>query len=250
MIPRIIHYCWFGGNELPELERSCIASWSRVMPGCEIIRWDESNFDVERCAFSREAYAADNWAFVSDYARFKILHENGGIFLDTDVELLKPLDELLELDAFTGFTKDSSFVNPGLVVASEAGGHVMADIVRKYESMSLLPQKGRIHPQSSPRMLTALLEESYGLKRDGCLQELDGLTVFPAEFFDPIDPHTGAMSIAETTYSIHHYSGTWLLPAKKYRLKMRKRLALKVGPKLSWFISGVASVVKYGKDAF
>ena len=220
------------------------------MPDCEIVRWDESNFDVEQCAFSREAYAAGNWAFVSDYARFKILHDNGGIFLDTDVELLKPLDDLLGLDAFTGFTKDSSFVAPGLVVASEAGGHVMADAVRRYESMSLLPQQGRIHPQSSPRVLTGLLEESYNLVRDGRLQKLNGMTVFPAELFDPIDPHTGEKNITTQTYSVHHYSGTWLLPAKKYRLELRKRLAPKVGPRFSWFLSGVASVLRFGRDAF
>lgn len=250
MIPRTIHYCWFGGSELPELERKCMASWSEKMSNCEVVRWDESNFDFGSCAFAREAYEAGKWAFVSDYARFRILRDHGGVFLDTDVELLRPLDHLLDREAFTGFTKDSSFVNPGLVVASEAGGHVMADVVRRYESMELLPQQGRVHPQSSPRTLTALLEESYGLRRDGSLQELDGLTVFPAEFFDPIDPHTGVMNITEATYSIHHYSGTWLLPAKKYRLELRKRLAPKVGPKLSWFISGVASVAKYGKDAF
>ena len=250
MIPRKIHYCWFGGNELPKLERDCIASWSRVMPDCEIVRWDESNFDFDQCAFSREAHAAGNWAFVSDYARFKILCENGGIFLDTDVELLKPLDELLVLDAFTGFTKDSSFVAPGLVVASEAGGHVVGDAVSRYEAMELLSQRGRIHPQSSPRVLTALLEESYGLVRSGKLQKLDGMTVFPAEWFDPIDPHTGERKVTAQTHSIHHYSGTWLLPAKKYRLELRKKLAPKVGPRLSWVLSGVASVIRFGKDAF
>lgn len=250
MIPRIIHYCWFGGNELPELERRCIASWSEKMPGCETVRWDESNFDFSSCAFAREAHAEGKWAFVSDYARFRILRDHGGVFLDTDVELLRPLDDLLALQAFTGFTKDSSFVNPGLVVASEAGNHVMADVVRKYESMNLLPQQGRVHPQSSPRTLTALLEEFYGLRRDGSLQDLDGLTVFPAEFFDPIDPHSGLMNVTDETYSIHHYSGTWLFPAKKYRLELRKKLAPKVGPKLSWFISSVSSVVRYGKDAF
>ena len=250
MIPRTIHYCWFGGSELPVLEQRCVASWSEKMPGCEVIRWDESNFDFSSCKFACEAYAAGKWAFVSDYARFRILRDHGGVFLDTDVELLRPLDDLLGREAFTGFTKDSSFVNPGLVVASEVGGQVMADAVRRYESMRLAPQQGRVHPQSSPRTLTALLEESYGLRRDGSLQELDGFTVFPAEYFDPIDPHTGAMSVTDRTYSIHHYSGTWLLPAKKYRLEMRKKLAPKVGPKLSWLISCAASVAKYGKEAF
>lgn len=250
MIPKVIHYCWFGGNELPDLERSCIESWSKIMPGYEIVRWDESNFDVNQCSFSRSAYAAGNWSFVSDYARFKILYENGGIFLDTDVELLRPFDDLLACSAFTGFTKDSSFVNPGLVIASEAKGIVAGDVIKKYESISLLPQQGRVHPQSSPRVLTSVLVDQYGLIRNGSYQELNGIIVCPAEWFDPINPHTGEMNVTPQTYSIHHYSGSWLLPSKKYRIEMRKKLVPLVGPKLSWFISCVLSVFRYGKDAF
>lgn len=250
MIPRIIHYCWFGGSELPELERRCIASWSEKMPGCEIVRWDESNFDFSSCAFAREAYVEGKWAFVSDYARFRILRDRGGVFLDTDVELLRPLDDLLGIQAFTGFTKDSSAVAPGLVVASEAGNRVITDVVRKYESMSFLHQQGRVHPQSSPRTLTALLEEVYDLKRNGEFQELDGITVFPAYYFDPLNPRTGELKITINTYTIHHYSGSWLSPAKKYRMETRKRLAPIVGPAMSRFCSNVASVIKYGREAF
>lgn len=250
MIPKTIHYCWFGGNELPELESRCIASWSKVMPHWEIRRWDETNFDVRRCAFSQGAYEAGLWAFVSDYARFEILREYGGVFLDTDVELLRPLDGLLDREAFTGFSKNEFFVNPGLIVSSEAGGRVVTDVVRKYESMEFEPLHGRIHPQSSPRVLTSLLVDSYGLTRDGVRHELDGMTVFPAEWFDPIDPHTGKMVVSPETYSVHYYSGTWLGPAKKYRMELRKKLAPKVGPQLSWLFSCVASVAKFGKEAF
>ena len=103
MIPKKIHYCWFGGNEMPEVVIKCIKSWKEIMPDYEIIRWDESNYDVKKCKFISDAYAEKKWAFVSDYARLDILYDHGGIYLDTDVEVLKSLNDLLDLDGFCGF---------------------------------------------------------------------------------------------------------------------------------------------------
>ncbi len=242
MIPRKLHYIWFGGSELPELEKKCIASWSEVMPDWEIVRWDESNFDVRSCAFAEGAYETRKWAFVSDYARYRILFEEGGVLLDTDVEVLKPLDDLLGNAAFAGFMKNEFFMNPGLIMGAEPGSHVMDE---EFEE-----RKGRNSMATSPKVLSDYLEKRYGLKRDGSYQELDGFTAYPSSYFDPIDSHSGEMNVTDGTYSIHHYSGTWLSPAKKYRVDMRKRLAPVVGPKLSWLLSSGMSVLKYGKDAF
>ena len=250
MIPRKIHYIWFGGNELPELEQKCIASWSKVMPDWEIVRWDESNFDVRSCAFSQGAYEARKWAFVSDYARYRILFNEGGVLLDTDVEVLKPLDDLLGNAAFAGYMKNEFFMNPGLIMGAEPGSHVMDEVARVYESMEFEERQGRNSMPTSPRVLSDYLESRYGLKRDGSYQELEGFTAYPASYFDPIDSHTGETNVTDETYSIHHYSGTWLSPAKKFRVDTRKRLAPVVGPKLSWFLSSAASVLKYGKEAF
>lgn len=250
MIPKTLHYIWFGNNELPELERRCISSWARIMPDWEIRRWDESNFDIESCPFSREAYKAEKWAFVSDYARYRILHTHGGVLLDTDVELLKPLDNLLENEAFAGFMKNNFFMAPGLIMGAEPGSHVMDEVARIYESMEFEERSGRNSMDTSPRVLTHYLEEKYNLKRDGSYQKIDGFTAYPSRYFDPVDSHSGKVEITEDTYSIHHYSGTWLSPAKKYRIEARKKLAPIVGPKLSWLLSSAASVLKYGRNAF
>lgn len=250
VIPKTLHYCWFGDGPMSGIERRCMKSWSCILPDWEIIRWDESNFDVNACSFSKDAYEAGKWAFVSDYARFRILHEYGGVFLDTDVELLRPLDELCDRKAFVGFMQNRIFVNPGLVLASESRGRVLEEVIKRYENMKFAVGKGRNSMPTSPRVMTAALEECYGLVCDGSYQELEGITVFPSECFDSLDSHTGELSITSQTYSIHHYSGTWLSPAKKYRVETRKKLAPKVGPKLSWFLSSAASVVKYGRDAF
>lgn len=251
MIPKTLHYCWFGNNELPALESSCIETWQKVMPGYEICRWDESNFDVNRCDFSSEAYEQGMYAFVSDYARYVILREQGGIFLDTDVKVLKAFDPLLENRAFCGYMQNNEFVSPGLILASEQMFPLFGDMIKEYESMHFNQSGSRVNPLTSPRVLTGLLEKKYELRRDGSYQELDcGFTVYPAEYFDPLDSHTGTMNVTQNTYSIHLYSGTWLSPAKKYRIEKRKQLALRVGPQLSWLISSGLSVLKYGKDAF
>lgn len=126
MIPKKIHYIWFGGNPLPPLAERCIASWEKYMPGYEIVRWDESNFDTDCCDYVREAISVKKWAFASDYARFKILYEHGGVYLDTDVELLKPLDEIIQRGPFMGFEQDFSSgtagaVAPGLGLAANPG---------------------------------------------------------------------------------------------------------------------------------
>lgn len=251
MIPKVLHYCWFGGDELPALESSCVETWERVMPGYEIRRWDESNFDVNRCDFAREAYEQGMYAFVSDYARYVILYEQGGIFLDTDIKVLKSYDSLLFNKGFCGYMQNNQYVNPGLILGSEQTFSLFKDVIDCYESTHFSQSGSRVNPLTSPRVLTTLLEERYGLRRDGTYQEFDdGFVVYPAEYFDPLDSHSGAMNVTASTYSIHLYSGTWLSPAKKYRIKMRKHLASKVGPRLSWLISSGMSVIKYGIKAF
>ena len=119
MIPKIIHYCWFGGNEIPEHDKKCIESWKKYCPDYKIIRWDESNYDYKKNSYMREAYEAKKWGFVPDYARLDIVYEHGGIYLDTDVELVKNIDELLEHKAYMGFEVGGEFVSPGLGFGAE-----------------------------------------------------------------------------------------------------------------------------------
>lgn len=135
-------------------------------------------------------------------------------------------------------------------MGSESGSHVMSDVAKLYESMKFELRKGRNSMDTSPRVLTDYLEVNCALRRDGSFQELNGFTAYPATYFDPLDSHSGKFEITEDTYSIHHYSGTWLSPAKKFRVEMRKKLAPVIGPKLSWFISSVLSVLRFGRKAF
>ena len=136
MIPKVIHYCWFGGKPLPKLAKKCLASWKKFCPDYEIIRWDESNFDVNGCDYSREAYEAKKWAFVSDYARLKVIVDNGGIYMDTDVEVVKPLDEFLSHEAFSGFENPRSITTG--IMACEKGFAPFAEMLNEYYTQHFL----------------------------------------------------------------------------------------------------------------
>ena len=141
MIPKIIHYCWFGGKPLPKLAKKCIASWKKFCPDYEIKEWNESNFDLNSCTYVKEAYDSKKYAFVSDYARFWILHRYGGVYFDTDVELLKSIDDILADGAFMGVenfvaeqNKAKISINPGLGIAAEPGMLIYQEILDFYHN--------------------------------------------------------------------------------------------------------------------
>ena len=136
-IPRKIHYCWFGKGELPDLAVYCINSWKKYCLDYEIVRWDESNSDLSSCNFVIEAYRQKKWAFVSDYIRLKVIAEHGGIYLDIDVELLKSLDGLLELDSFMGFEESRPYyVNSGLGFGAGKNNENIKKLMDSYEQVS------------------------------------------------------------------------------------------------------------------
>ena len=136
MIPKVIHYCWFGGKALPHTARKCLASWKKVCPSYAIKRWDENNFDVHQHPFISSAYEAGAWAFVSDWARLKILYENGGIYLDTDVQLIKTLDTLLENCSFFGIQQCKNLCNTGLGFGCVQGSKVVDDMIHEYDDLT------------------------------------------------------------------------------------------------------------------
>lgn len=208
MIPKIIHYCWFGGKDLPNSALKCIESWKRYMPDYEIQRWDESNFDVSETTYSAEAYRMGKYAFVSDYARFKILYEKGGIYLDTDVEIIKPLHEIIENGPFVGLEK-GEVVNPGLGMGAYAEMPVLKDILRHYQSIHFLKDDGTINYDTVVVYTTALLHEKGWTGKE---PEIAGLRIYPQEYFCPLDYMTKKLSVTENTYTIHHYSASWITP--------------------------------------
>ena len=221
-IPKVIHYCWFGGAPLPESARRCMQSWKTFCPDYEIIRWDESNFDFHANRYAQEAYERGKWAFVSDYARLKIVYDHGGIYLDTDVELVKPLDPLLEQEGFLGF-QDASTVATGLGFGAAAHHPVIEAMLKDYEGISFLRPDGTMDLTACPERNTRCLE-GFGLRRDGSFQMAGGIAVYPAEFFSPMDWHTGRITVTEHTYSIHRFDASWLTPFGRFKSKMWKLL--------------------------
>lgn len=213
MIPKIIHYCWFGGADKPKLFKKCLASWRKFCPDYEIREWNEDNFDVASCPYVKEAYEAKKWAFVSDYARFKVLYEYGGIYLDTDVELLKNLDGLLS-NPFTGF-EESDSVATGLIMGCEKGDGLCAEMTEEYEKDAFFIDGKQNLRTVCERVTDDLIR--HGLIPNGETQSVFGYTIYAKDYFNPMDRDRGKVVATENTYSIHWYAGTWVSSYDKFR---------------------------------
>ncbi|MBO4230928.1 MAG: glycosyl transferase [Bacteroidales bacterium] len=227
MLPEVIHYCWFGGNPLPQLAEKCLASWRKYLPEYEIRRWDETSFDVDSHPYTKAAYEAGLYAFVSDYARFKILYENGGLYFDTDVEVIKPMDDIVEKGPFMGFendgTKGKMAVNPGLGIGAEPGMALFKEILDRYESLPFFLEDGARNPFSMIPLVTELLV-AEGLKGGSGVERAGGVTVYPQSWFNPFDDATGRLRKTPDTRTIHWYSKSWM-PKENSLIVMAKRLA-------------------------
>ena len=226
MIPKVIHYCWFGGNPIPAELQGYMSSWKKIMPDYEIKLWNEDNYDVNKCAYMKEAYEAKKWGFVPDYARLDILYTYGGIYLDTDVEAVKRFDDLLELEGFCGFevdkNKNARYSNLGLGLGCIAGQRMIKIIRDSYDNMHFRNPDGSLNLVASPELNSRLLK-SYGFQSNNMQQNINGLTIFPAEYFCPMDQFTGKLNITPNTYSIHHYSSTWMSQADRERRELRRK---------------------------
>lgn len=225
MIPKKIHYCWFGGNPLPELAQKCIESWQKFCPDYEIIEWNESNFDINCCQYAKEAYEAKKWAFVSDVARLYALVTYGGIYMDTDVELVKPIDDLLEYEALSGFeAKDR--IPTGLMACRE-GFSLFSELLADYNNRHFVDADGNYDLTTNVKTITDICLK-YGLVLNNQKQTVEGFTLFPADYFCPRDTATLKLSITKNTYAIHHFSGSWLDEESqiyvKYFMKLEKVL--------------------------
>ncbi len=227
MIPKKIHYCWFGGKPLNQLGEKCLASWKKYFPDYEIIEWNESNFDINCCQYVKEAYEAKKWAFVSDYARFKILYEHGGIYFDTDVEVIKPFNDILVNGNFMGCENKVSAVNPGLGLAVAPGlGLAVApglglikEILEDYENDSFINPDGSLDLTTIVTRTTNILKR-HGLQNINDIQTVAEINIYPVDYFCPIDMSSGKLIITENTHSIHCYAGSWETKENKFRGKV------------------------------
>ncbi len=221
MIPKKIHYIWFGNNPLPALAERCLESWRRYCPDYEIKRWDETNFDVTCNRYCREAYEAGKWAFVSDYARLWVLVNEGGFYMDTDVELLAPLDDFLFEDALSGFESETRI--PTGLMACRDSFPLFKRWLRDYDERSFLREDGSYDTTTNVVYITeACLKE--GLVLNGEKQTVAGFTLYPQDYFCPKDYRTKHLNITENTHAIHHFDGSWLSPeVREFQLR-RERL--------------------------
>ena len=208
IIPKKIHYCWFGKNKVPDEYLVYMETWKKYCPDYEIIRWDEQNYDVTKNDYLKQAYDNKKWAFVSDYARVDVVYQYGGVYLDTDVELLKSLDEFLKWDMFCGF-QSTKHINWGLGYGAVRGHEILEEVLKVYRQMEFVKSDGSLNLVSCPIIQSAVMAK-HGFVLDGTPQEKGNVAVYPKEFFSPYSHQKGFGRVTENTHSIHHYSASWL----------------------------------------
>lgn len=231
-IPKIIHYVWLGGNPIPENLNEYIKTWEKFLPDYEIIEWNESNIDLDKYQYCREAYDAKKYAFASDVVRLDVLYNYGGIYLDTDIEVLKSLDDLLEHRGFSGFESDEE-VAAG-IIGSEKGGEWVKDQLDYYKTADFVNDKGKYNFKTIVETITEISEEKYGLRKNGELQILkNDFVIYPTDYFYPQSPKTGKITLTENSYAIHHYAGSWVTPKNKLNLKIFTFIEMIFGKKIA-----------------
>lgn len=208
-IPKVIHYCWFGGEEIPKEYRGWMESWGKYCPDYQIIEWNEKNYDVSKNLYMKQAYERGKWAFVSDYARVDIIAQYGGVYLDTDVELIKNIDDLLKNQAFCGF-ENRRYVAFGLGFGAVKNCEIIEKLRDDYEERQFILKNGKLNETACPVYQTKLLMQ-YGLKRNGEFQNLGKITVYPERVLCGMSPLSYRITEnLKDTYSIHHFAGSWL----------------------------------------
>lgn len=209
MIPKKIHYCWFGGKPLPPLAKRCIASWKKYFPDYEIIEWNENNYDVNKIPYIKEAYAAKKYAFVSDYARFDILYEHGGIYFDTDVEVIRDMSDLIQKGNFAGIEAVSGGLAAGLGIAAQQRATIFEEILESYNKSSFIKPDGTMDLLTVVERVSNIFSK-YGFKSNSTeVQYVADFYIYPSEYLCPKDIVNAQCIITPNTCSIHHYDGSW-----------------------------------------
>ena len=229
-IPKIIHYCWFGRGKMPALAEKCIKSWKKFCPDYEIKCWTEDNFDVSQNKYAREAYEAGKWAFVSDYVRLKVVYDEGGIYMDTDVELLKPLDDLLEERGYMGYD-DTGCISTGVGFGCEKGNPVIGAVLADYDEISFVLPDGTYDLMPCPERNTKVMVK-LGLEQNGKEQVFMGIRILPEEYFCPMGYYTGKKNITANTYSVHLFCASWTSATSRRTTYIKRLIGVKLYEKL------------------
>ncbi|KAA6303772.1 MAG: hypothetical protein EZS26_000323 [Candidatus Ordinivivax streblomastigis] len=214
MIPKIIHYCWFGQKPFPELEKQCIESWKKYLPDYELKMWNEQIFDIKSIPYVQQAYENGKYAFVSDYVRMHALYHYGGIYLDTDVEILKSLDIFLQNEVFMGFENRTMLGTA--VIGAVKNYNVFSEIMNYYQQRDFINNKHQQDTTANPQILVDVLLK-YGFKKENSEQFINGIHIYERDIFLPKKLNDGTYRSSERTVSIHHFSGSWLSERDKKR---------------------------------
>ena len=245
MIPKKIHYCWFGRNPLPEDAKKYIESWKKYCPDYEIKEWNEDNFNLDMYPYVREAYENRKFAFVSDVARLYALYNEGGFYMDTDVELIKPLDDFLKYDGVSGF--ESSTQIPTGLMASRELHPLVKEWLEDYEGKHFIKEDGSFDLTTNVTRITNICLK-HGFKPNSKLQTIAEYTFFPSDYFCPKDCNTGIIKITKNTYAIHHFAGSWLTDDTKALVELSKKVhrivRIKFLAKFVLIMIGIARRVK------
>lgn len=229
MIPKVIHYCWFGKGEYSKKIEKCISSWKKYCPDYEIICWNEDNYNIHKNKFVEQSYEKKMWAFVTDYVRFDVIYNYGGIYLDTDVELLRPLDVLLNCEMYAGM-ESAEYVALGLGFGAVKGHPYVKELKESFEIREFIRGNGKMDLKTGPMVQTEILMR-HGLKKVDKYQKLEKCVIYPSEVLSPKSFQTGKTRITGKTVSIHHYDMTWMDERQKKSKKLEWKLKKKYGSK-------------------
>lgn len=226
MIPKIIHFFWFSGEPFPPAVKQCMESWHKFFPDYEIKWWNSKNYDVNKCAYTKEAWEAKKYAFLTDYARFDVLYHYGGVYFDTDVEVIKKMDDIiargpymgLEAGSIKSFIKSNkkkarsfnhSRVDPGQGMAAYPNMPLFKDVLDDYGSRHFLKPNGKYDMTNLPQRVSRSMRKHTVIKKDG-FAYCEGIYIYPKDYFCPLSYITKRLKITNNTRSVHWYNASWL----------------------------------------
>ena len=239
MLPKVIHYCWFGGKPLPKPAVRCIRSWEKYLPEYEIIEWNEKNFDVNSVPYVAEAYRCGKYAFVSDYVRFWVLYRYGGLYFDVDVEMIAKIDDIVERGNFMGYEHGMS-IAPGLGLGLEPGMPIVRTLLDEYERSHFLIDGRMMMSRTVVNVVTDLLLPQGVRRVDDGIDRIGDIYIYYPEYFSPLDHRSDVLMITENTRSIHHYDASWKSPSQK----IKDRFIRIIGPKYTRMLVDIKSLLK------
>ena len=242
MIPKIIHYCWFGGSEKPSNVANYINQWENILVDYEFIEWNEDSFNVKGNQYVSEAYSCNKYAFVSDYVRLYALYAFGGIYLDTDVEVLKDFDDVIDCSAFCGFESNDRLMTA--VIGSEKKNGWIKVLLDSYNDKKFINADGSYNDVTNVTYITDIATRQFGLVLNGKAQILEkDLCIYESDFFSPKDYNTGRLKVTSNTITIHHFTGTWKSKHELRKEKIRRLIVRLISMKIYFMLMDKKNVV-------